>query len=149
LRIAVARLEKQVAARRAPETLHGLGMAYLVLGDLNRAVSVLEDAAEQENPDARILSDLSAAYLARGSRNNSRDDLMKALTFANRALGVDAASIQARFNRAAVLERLGVAEQARDAWQEYVAVDPRSPWSNEARGRLTVLETALTRPTVR
>jgi tetratricopeptide (TPR) repeat protein len=146
VRIAVARIEKEAAARQTPDTIHALGLAYLVQGDVNRAVAALEDAAAQSTPDARTLSDLSAAYLARASRANSTDDLMKGLTMAERAIRLDNTLAEALFNRAAILERLALGAQARDAWNEYLRLDPDSPWSAEAHTRAAALDTALTRP---
>ena len=70
VRIAAAEIEKVAEARRTPETLRTLGISFLVTGEVGRAVSVLEEAADRSGVDARTLSDLSAAYLVRAARNN-------------------------------------------------------------------------------
>ena len=46
---------------------------------------------------------------------------------------------EARFNRALILERLGVLEKARKAWAAYLDLDNGSEWSVEAREHLREL----------
>jgi hypothetical protein len=50
-------------------------------------------------------------------------------------LELDPALPQGLFNRALVLERLGLRDQAYDAWQRYLDVDGGSAWSVEVRSR--------------
>jgi hypothetical protein len=133
VRIAAARSEKALAVRRTAETLHAFGLATLVTGELGRAVPLLEQAIERAPPDARVLSDLSAAYLARAARDNRHQDLERALAAADRALKVDPEFAEALFNRALALERLSLADEARAAWYDYLRVDDRSGWADEAR----------------
>ncbi len=118
------------------QSLKALGLAYLVLGDVNRAVPVLEEAADRPRPDAHILSDLSAAYLARATRNSQPQDFANALTAAERAVKLDPGLAEGWFNRACALERLSLSEEARQAWQDYLKVDDRSGWAEEARNRM-------------
>ena len=132
IRIAAARIEKEATAHRSPQTLHRLGIAYLVTGDIFRAVNVLEESAG-ESTDARVLSDLAAAYLARARQTNDPQDLMKALSTVERALGADARLAEAWFNRAEALERMGLAAQALEAWQQYLQIDAKTAWASEAR----------------
>ena len=61
VRIAVARIEKEAEARRTPRNLRLLGIAYLVIGEVNRAIPPLEEATDQWKSDGRVLSDLAAA----------------------------------------------------------------------------------------
>jgi anti-sigma factor RsiW len=44
IRIAAARIEKEALVHRSPEVLRALGLAYLVVGDLDKAVPVFEEA---------------------------------------------------------------------------------------------------------
>lgn len=140
VRIAAARIEKEATTDRSPRSLRALGLAYLVSGDIGRAVPVLEEAAETPGSDARTFSDLSAAYFERAARNGDRQDLMKALAAAERALGADPRLAEAWFNRAKTLERLSLVAPARDAWREYLKIDGDSPWAGEARAHLSALE---------
>ena len=136
VRIAAARIEKDASAHRSAQTLHSLGIAYLVTGNSSRAVVVLDEAAA-ESSDARIFSDLAAAYIARGAGDNNRQDFMAALSAVDRALGADPRLPEAWFNRGEVLERLGLTAQARDAWQQYLKIDSESAWASEARLHLS------------
>ena len=139
VRIAAARIEKEAIAHRTPQTLKSLGIAYLVMGDINRAVPALEEAADQPSADPRTLSDLSAAYLVRAARANQPQDFARALAAAQRAVTTDPEVAEAWFNRALALEALSLREQARDAWQEYLKVDSKSGWAEEARTHLKAL----------
>ena len=144
VRIAAARIEKEAIAHRTPQTLKSLGIAYLVMGDINRAVPVLEEAADQRSSDPRILSDLSAAYLVRAAHNNQPQDFAKALAATERAAKTDPRVAEALFNRALALEALSLREQAREAWQEYLRVDSKSGWAEEARTHLKAMTDSST-----
>jgi CHAT domain-containing protein len=146
VRIAAAQIEKEAIAHRTPQSLNALGIAYLVVGDVSRAVSVLEEAADQPKPDARIFSDLSAAYFVRAGRSNQPQDFARALTMAERAVKANDRLAEAWFNRACTLERMSLAEQARQAWQDYLKIDSSSPWAEEARGRLKTLSGSSASP---
>jgi tetratricopeptide (TPR) repeat protein len=139
IRIAAARIEKETAAQPSAQALHVLGIAELVIGELDRSVVALEDAATQQPTDARILNDLASAYLVRGEQARYRNDMSKALAALNRALEVDRTSPEVLFNRAYALERLSLIPEAREAWQAYLTIDNRSGWADEARARLRVL----------
>jgi tetratricopeptide (TPR) repeat protein len=137
VRIAVARSEKVLAAHRSAQTLHVFGVASVIVGEIDRAIALLEQAADQPSPDAATVSDLAATYLARAARDSSHQDLMKALTAADRAVMIDPARPEALFNRALALERLSLAGETREAWADYLRIDDHSSWANEARSHLT------------
>jgi tetratricopeptide (TPR) repeat protein len=132
VRIAVASIEKEAARRRTPQHLHELGIAYLVTGDMPRAIVTLEDAVNHTNA-ARTASDLAAAYLVRGVRENRPQDMSRALALASVAARCDTAMGEALFNRAFALEHLSMFDDARQAWQAYLKVDDQSGWAAEAR----------------
>ncbi len=141
VRIAAAQIEKMASGSRTPQSLKALGVAYLVLGDVNRAVPVLEEAADlaTRTRNAHVLAgDLPAAYLARATRNSQPQDFANALTAAERAVKLDPRLAEGWFNRACALERLSLADEARQAWQDYLKVDDRSGWAEEARSRMKV-----------
>ncbi|HEY2153748.1 MAG TPA: zf-HC2 domain-containing protein [Vicinamibacterales bacterium] len=140
VRIAIAQSEKALAGMGTPEALHTLGVGSLLLGDLDRAIPTLERAVDQPAPDARFLSDLSAAYLARATRDNGHQDLTKALAAADRAVAANAGLSDALFNRALALERLSLPDEARAAWSDYLRVDDRSGWADEARIHLNAVQ---------
>jgi tetratricopeptide (TPR) repeat protein len=107
----------------------------MALGDVDGAVTVLEEAADRPTPDPRTLSDLAAAYIIRATRTNQLQDFAKALAAADRAVKADPKLAEAWFNRADALERLSPVE-ARDAWADYLKVDDHSGWADEARSHL-------------
>jgi tetratricopeptide (TPR) repeat protein len=133
VRIAIAEIEKQHAAEPIAAT------AALVSGDPNRAISILEAASKANPNDAKILSDLSAAYLTQASLTNNTENASRALAMANRALEIDRLMPEAMFNRALALQTIGQIDDARAAWQAYLTIDDRSGWADEARTRLRIL----------
>jgi tetratricopeptide (TPR) repeat protein len=139
VRIAVGRLERRASERSSPDVRGALGVAYLVSGDVARAVPALEEAIDRARPPAGSLSDLAAAYLVRASAPQHAQDLARALTFAERAVVVDPKNAEAWFNRALSLEALSLNAGARDAWQAYLGVDSASGWADEAREHLQML----------
>ncbi|HEY6324027.1 MAG TPA: hypothetical protein VJA16_20990, partial [Thermoanaerobaculia bacterium] len=104
----------------------------------NRAVRSLE-AAASESSDAGILSDLSAAYLLRAGFRQDPFDLILALEAAQKSVTTPPILPEALFNRALVLEQLHLRDGAVAAWRGYLAIDPGSPWSAEAKRRLNAL----------
>ena len=136
VRIAAAEVEKHALGRRAPQARRMLGLAYLVTADIGRAVAALEDAAGQPSPDGQVLSDLSAAYIARGIGSGQLQDFTKALAAADRAVKAQPRLAEAWFNRAFALERLSLVDEARAAWEEYLKIDDQSGWADEARQHL-------------
>jgi tetratricopeptide (TPR) repeat protein len=135
VRIAIAEIEKEYAAKPVAAA------AALTSGDTNRAIDILEGNSQLRPNDPQILSDLAAAYLARASGTDSTDDASRALAAANRALEIDRLMPEALFNRALALQRSNLTDDARIAWQAYLAVDDRSGWADEARRHLRILST--------
>jgi len=133
VRIAIAEIEKQHAAQPIAAT------AALISGDPNRAISILEAASKANPTDAKILSDLSAAYLTQASVTSNTEAAPRALAMANRALEIDRLMPEAMFNRALALQTIGQIDDARTAWQAYLTIDDRSGWADEARTRLRIL----------
>ena len=136
VRIAAAEIEKVTTGQQSAGAQQARGIAALIVGDIDRAVKVLEDAAAQSPSNASILNDLAVAYLVRGQRTNQSEDPSKALATVNRALSADRSLQEAWFNRAYALERLSMTNEARDAWQAYLTIDDRSGWADEARVHL-------------
>ena len=138
VRIAAARIEKETTDG-SPHEQHVLGIAELVIGEVDRSVAALEKCAEELPSDPLVLNDLASAYLVRGEQSGSHDDLSKALATLNRALEVDRTTPEVLFNRAYALECLEMVPEAREAWQAFLTIDNRSGWADEARARLRAL----------
>lgn len=129
-----------------PAARHALGRALLAAGRPDEAVAELEAALKDAPADARLLSDLGAAYLERGRLAPApgdaagRADFSHALELFDRALALDASLPEAHFNRALAYERLRQPARAAQSWRDYLALDPSTPWADEARRRLDALD---------
>jgi tetratricopeptide (TPR) repeat protein len=139
VRIAAARIEKDAGTSRTQEAMRTLGIAHLVVGDIDRAITTLEAAANESTAEAQTLSDLAAAYLVRARRRADAKDAETALMMAERATTMNPQLVEAWFNRAYALEQLTRRDQAKQAWQDYLKVDSSSPWAEEARQHLGAL----------
>lgn len=126
---------RELEGNRTPKALHAAGVAYLVAGDARAAASLLEDAARGAEGNARVWNDLSAALYA-SARPEDREELTRALEASGRAIRLNPDLVEAYFNRALILERVGTREQVSAAWKQYLQRDPAGGWSAEARMRL-------------
>jgi CHAT domain-containing protein len=124
---------EQTANGRTSQSRHCRGVAYLLTDRGPESIAALEQAA-RDSKDARVWNDLAAARYAMTEKHPAQ--LPLALADADRALWLDPKLAEAHFNRALVLERLGLREQARQQWQRYLELDPGGAWSVEARERL-------------
>jgi tetratricopeptide (TPR) repeat protein len=132
------------------ENLQASGVSYMLLGKPDKAVETLMQAlyasAGETDPmtainrcrDAVLLNSLAAAYQMQFAKEGIG---------AVRALALEASQAAWRlrktaeiaWTRALIIDSLFISESARDAWQEYLALDPDSSWSIEARRRINVL----------
>ena len=122
--------------------MHALGIAQIFEGTLDAAIASLERASAQAGQSsARILTDLSAAYLARWHERGDDNDAKKAANLGLRAVTADASIPEAWFNLGLAREAVGDTTGAREAWTRYLEVDtdPKSIWREEARGHLRPL----------
>lgn len=129
---------EDTAGDSSPESQHAAAIAHLLTGRSNEAVALLEQLANDRD-DARIWSDLAAARYAAGVQTNQPTQFAEALAAADSALRHDPKLPEALFNRALIVERLGLRDRARAAWNEYLAVDIGGPWAAEARRRLAAI----------
>ncbi len=118
---------------------HVGGVAELLGGGDRRAVEMLS-AATVSTSDAGTWSDLAAAYYVTSIRYAAPELLADALAAADKALASDDRFTEALFNRALVIERLGLRDDAREAWKRFLAADSTSGWAVEAREHLRNLE---------
>ncbi|HEX8197784.1 MAG TPA: CHAT domain-containing protein [Pyrinomonadaceae bacterium] len=138
-------LLQAVSENKDAESLHALGTLYLLEKDFDKAIEQLEQAAKLAPGDAKMHADLGAAYLEiakRSSNNGSKrlESLDKSHKHLEEAIKLDPRLLEPRFNRALNLKDLYSAEQARQAWREYLELDPNSKWADEARRNLESLE---------
>jgi CHAT domain-containing protein len=120
------------------EAQHGAGVALVLTQNLDEAMARLE-AAARTAPSAQSWSDLAAARYAAASDLGRAALYPQALAAADEALRLQENLPEARFNRALILERMGLTAESRAAWTRYLAIDPSSKWANEARAHLSEL----------
>lgn len=130
---AVGEVIEDIGDRSTPGADHAKGIAYVLIDRYREGIGALEQAANGSR-DARVWSDLAAARYAMAEDHPSQ--LPLALADADRAISLDRSLPEAHFNRALILEGIGIRDQARAGWQRYLELDPSSEWSIEARGHL-------------
>jgi tetratricopeptide (TPR) repeat protein len=141
---AAGELAEQADRDRGVDAQHAAGVAMVLVEKPADAIPRLEAAAAKSR-DAQIWSDLAAARYAAASQLGRASLYPTALAAADTALRSDPKFPEALFNRALILERLGLMEEAKQAWQRYLEVDPSSPWATEARARLADLPVSTRR----
>jgi len=119
------------------KTRHTRGIGLLLSEDDPKAsIGPLQSAAERDPNNATYQSDLAAALIA--AAREDRPMLESALAACDRALRIDPRSTDALFNRAVALQALERPE-AEAAYEQYLKVDPSSPWATEVRSNLNLL----------
>lgn len=138
-------LVQRADAEKTAEAQHAAGVALLMADRPAEAARRLELVARETN-GAAAWSDLAAARYAAAETAGRAALYPQALAAADQALRIDARHAEALFNRALVLERMGLTGEARQAWLRYLEADPGSAWANEARERLRALPEATLSP---
>lgn len=137
---AAAKLKETADAQESAGTLSSLGAAQLVLGESDSAVKTLEEANLLDPKNARILTDLAAAYLVHAEEKDHPEEIPRALEAAEKATELDPKLLEAWFDRAFALEVLALKNEAAKAWRDYLKLDAKSAWADEARKRLAAIE---------
>ncbi len=126
---------------------HLLGLMYLAERDLDKAVAEMQEAEKSDPKNAGLLTDIGSVFLekslnqnARGSEGERTRNQALALEYTDKSLAIDPDRLPTLFNRALILEELGLVIQAKQAWEEYLKRDSTSEWSAEAGKRLEALE---------
>lgn len=132
VRIAASALEKAHSERATPETAAARATAELVLGRVDEAIALLDQATRGASSVAAYWSDLSAAQLVRSDRIGDPAAAQKGLAAANTALSLVPALAEARFNRALALERLGRRDEAKRAWAQLATEGASDDWGRAA-----------------
>jgi tetratricopeptide (TPR) repeat protein len=147
---AAADVAERAENRPTRRNLHALGLAYLLDGHAEDAVSELASAvggrdgnAINHCNDVDLLIDFGAAAYATGQ-------MPLALAAYTRASSLAPKNLAAKFGRAQTLQILGSRTGDRDrrrhtreaiaAWNEYLKLDPSSGWAVEARDALALLK---------
>jgi tetratricopeptide (TPR) repeat protein len=133
---AAGELVERADADQSADAQHAAGIGLVLVDRPEDAIARLRVAAERSPADARPWSDLAAAEYMAALRLGRFSLYPVALAHADRALRLDPKLAEALFNRALILERLGLTKAAREAWSRSLSVDPSSKWAEEARERL-------------
>jgi CHAT domain-containing protein len=128
-----------------PDSLQASALLAIIGDDeteqaANAAINRLGRALRLTSRRVSVLVDLSGAHLVRAQRTQNSRDLLEGLNYALEAVEADPRNRAARFNAALALQTLGLDEQAGIAWTEYLRIDARSRWADEARERRNSLE---------
>lgn len=127
------------ALRRRPESVEWLALrarAEMLGWDAEAAIATLQLALPQKPGDSSLEAALGMAYALRAEKASRATDYGQAVEHLGRALRKDPANRDASFNRALVLERMFLLEEAVKEWNRYLKLDPSGPWAGEARLRL-------------
>jgi tetratricopeptide (TPR) repeat protein len=125
---------------RSATAQENAGIALLLIDKPQAAIDRLQAATKSSPNDVGAWSDLAAAQYSAAMRLSRPSLLPEALVSADRALRLDPHHAPSLFNRALILEHLGLTNEARQAWQRYLETDASSPWAVEARARLAKLD---------
>ena len=129
------------AARERPnsESLRALGQLYLTGKDFGKAIDLFEQALRAEPNDARLHNDLGAALLEKsrisnreGDRQTAALELGRSLDELSKAVELDGALLEARFNRALSRQLMGLDAQAEEGWKE----DPKKTLRPDGQRKL-------------
>lgn len=131
VKIAAAKIEKLAREKDTPANQAAFGVACLATSRWDDAVRELERAVSREPTNPRFTSDLAAAYLSRYP-----PDVRRAIDWARQSIAINPRLAEAWFNLAVAAEHAGEADLARQAWTQFVGLDPASDWGHEARRRL-------------
>jgi tetratricopeptide (TPR) repeat protein len=130
-----------------PEVRHALGKVFLAKKEFDKAIEQFDEALKGAPKDAQIYSDLGAAWLEKGridrdgkEAGKGMEELGRAQESLGKALELNPNVLEAQFNRALCRQYLMLSQQAAEDWREYLKRDSTSPWAEEARRKLRVLE---------
>ncbi|HEX8186509.1 MAG TPA: tetratricopeptide repeat protein, partial [Blastocatellia bacterium] len=128
-------------------SLHALGRLYLAEKKFDEATGVFEKALKLDDKDARLHSDLGAAWLERakidrskGEDGKSFEGFARSLEHLSKALELNGSLLEALFNRALCQEYMLLYREAEKDWKSYLEKDPGSKWADEARQKLKETE---------
>ncbi len=137
------------AVRENPTTAaarHAMGRYYLARKNFDDAIAEFEAALKTAPDNARLHSDLGAALMeksaveALGKSGRDPRTIDRSLEHLNRAIELDGSLLEPLFNRALLRQSLGQLFQAKEDWENYLKKDSSSPWAEEARRNLKLIE---------
>jgi CHAT domain-containing protein len=137
---------RSLQKRDTPQVRQDKAFLALLADQPEEFISYIRQELSKRPADARLWLDLSAAYLARAVGKNRSLDLVRSLDAVNKSLRYNPTLGEAHFNRALILERLMLTEQAWSEWVWYVRTRKRGEWLAEARQHLLKLQSTTAQP---
>lgn len=110
-------------------TLRDAGLASLQKGDFQQAITQLEEACSAAQDDYHARQYLAAAYQQVDRHTDAVNTMVAAVT-------LQPADAQLRYNLGVVMERAGYPDQAREAYQQALQIQPVYPQAREGLTRL-------------
>ncbi|HLJ56367.1 MAG TPA: tetratricopeptide repeat protein [Chthonomonadaceae bacterium] len=106
------------------------GLAALQRGDFGRAAQLLEEACRLDPSDYASRQYLAAAYQSLGRSHEAIDSQIAAVT-------LQPGNAQLRYNLGVLLERSGYVQEAKQALEQALQLQPAYPQASQALARLT------------
>ncbi len=126
---------------------HALGRLYLAEHKYDQAIAAFERALQTDGRNALLHNDLGVAHFEKGRNERAVDGDEKdieafgqSIALFNKAIELDESLLEAHFNRALAYQQMTLRRQAEEGWKEYLRRDANSPWADEARRNLKLLE---------
>lgn len=138
--------QKAVSDNPNATNLHTLGRVYLTERKFNDAIEQFNKAVELAPNNAKLHIDLGAAWFEKGKAANEKklDYYGKAIEEFDKSISLDKNLAAAYFNKGLCLQMMSAPNQAKEAWDEYLKLDPNSQWADEVRRKLQELESNKT-----
>lgn len=145
------KLEATANAEPSVKNLHASAVAQFYdhdfeggLTSLSRALSIETGESDlrkaiDKSTDAKLLSDLAAALLLEREDKIQEANQKLASLAAERAWSLDENEATA-WNRALATQAAGSSADAINAWNDYLKLDSKSKWADEARDHLRALQ---------
>ena len=140
-------LLKSVRDNPTAASHHAAAKYYAMLHQFDDAEKEFAAALALEPQNAKIHNDFAVTLLEEAQRqtshtsNNNQLELYgRSLEQVEKAIELDPSLLEASFNRALIFQSMKPSEQAKQAWEEYLKKDSSSPWADEARRNIKLIE---------
>lgn len=120
VRSAVLRAEENARRGGSIDDRHVAAVGRLLLGDTEGALDALERLSRDRPSDSTIASDLAAAYLTKGLREDSALFVRRALDLLSTPTVERGARVEERYNKAIALRWLGRRNESRTILEDLV-----------------------------
>lgn len=114
--------------------------AHVLVGKHDVAERAMSQAVAEKQEDPECWSDLAAVRYETAVARGNDTKLLEALASVDRAIPLDQLHGASRFNRALVVERMGLAAEAAAGWRTFLGIESDSEWARVARERLAAIE---------